>query len=65
MANVFHDHILRGEEAPADVGWYIWLNPVRARLAQKVTDYPYSGPLLPEEFPPREVGWSPPGKDRS
>ena len=29
----FYDHILRGDEAPADVAWYIWLNPVRAGLA--------------------------------
>ena len=42
----FYDHVLRGEDAPGDVAWYIWLNPVRAGLVEKAEDYPYSGPFV-------------------
>jgi putative transposase len=42
----FYDHILRDKDAPADVAWYIWLNPVRAGLVEKVEEYPYSGPFV-------------------
>jgi len=44
----FYDHILRDHEAPADVAWYIWLNPVRAKLATKPDEYPYGGPFSSE-----------------
>ena len=58
----FYDHILRGSEAPSDVAWYIWLNPVRAKLVEKPGDYPYSGPhspAWPGSSPPSDP-WSPP-----
>src|SRR5579863_6580614 len=42
----FYDHILRGEDAPADVAWYIWMNPVRGGLVRKAEDYPFSGPFI-------------------
>jgi putative transposase len=42
----FYDHILRDEDGPADVAWYIWLNPVRGGLVKKVEEYPYSGPFV-------------------
>jgi len=61
----FYDHILRDEETPADVAWYIWLNPVRAGLAKKPPDYPYSGPFSlnwPSSGPPT-IPWSPPAID--
>jgi putative transposase len=45
----YWDHILRFEEALADVAEYIWANPVRARLAKSWREYPFSGPKpLPE-----------------
>ena len=58
----FYDHILRDGETPADIAWYIWLNPVRARLAEKPQHYPYSGPFSPD-WPasgPPPIPWSPP-----
>jgi len=62
----FYDHILRGNEAPADVAWYIWMNPVRAGLAEKATDYPYSGPFCSEwtASGPPLTPWSPPASNR-
>ena len=44
----FYDHILRDEDAPKKVAWYIWLNPVRAGLVGKPAEYPYSGPFSSE-----------------
>jgi putative transposase len=40
----YWDHILRCEEALADVAEYIWANPVRAGLAKSWRGYPFSGP---------------------
>ena len=58
----FYDHILRDEDAPGDVAWYIWLNPMRAGLVKKAEDYPYSGPFVGDwsvvEAPNRT--WAPP-----
>jgi len=58
----FYDHILRDKDAPADVAWYIWLNPVRAGLVKKAEEYPYSGPFVRDwdagEAP--EKAWAPP-----
>jgi putative transposase len=56
----FYDHILRDYETPADVAWYIWLNPVRAKLAENFAEYPYSGPFPSESLTPPEVAWVPP-----
>jgi len=39
----FYDHILRSQDAPISVAYYIWLNPVRAGLCIAPQDYPYSG----------------------
>lgn len=62
----FYDHILRNEDSPDAVAWYIWANPVRAGLAKRPQDYPFVGSftgkfgdsayLLPD--------WSPPWKQR-
>jgi putative transposase len=58
----FYDHILRDKDAPSDVAWYIWLNPVRAGLVEKAEEYPYSGPFARDwdagEAP--EKAWAPP-----
>jgi putative transposase len=37
----FHDHALRQEEDLAEVARYIVANPVRARLVERVGDYPH------------------------
>jgi putative transposase len=60
----FYDHVLRAEDEPGRVAWYIWLNPVRAGLVKKVKEYPYAGPFgtdweganCPEKL------WAPPGR---
>jgi putative transposase len=39
----FFDHALRKEESISDVACYIWENPVRAGIADKPTDYSWSG----------------------
>lgn len=44
----FYDHILRKEDAPIEVASHIWLNPVRAGLVSKPTEYPHSGPFSSE-----------------
>jgi putative transposase len=61
----FYDHILRDGDAPADVAWYIWMNPVRAGLVGKAGDYPYSGPFMRDwdAGEPPEKAWAPP-RDR-
>jgi putative transposase len=46
-----HDHVLREEErkrgAFASVCFYVMANPVRAGLAKKEVDWPYSGAVIP------------------
>ena len=42
----FYDHILRKEEDVEQVARYILANPVRAGLADDVTQYPYCGSLV-------------------
>jgi REP element-mobilizing transposase RayT len=39
----FYDHILRPNESAESVAWYIWLNPMRARLATSPTEFPFAG----------------------
>jgi REP element-mobilizing transposase RayT len=41
----FFDHGLRAEEAIEDVASYIMENPVRAGIASRADDYPFSGSL--------------------
>ena len=59
----FYDHILRPDDHPDSIAWYIWLNPVRATLAQTPQDYPYSGSftLDLQTITPRSI-WLPPWK---
>ena len=58
----FYDHILRDEDAPAQVAWYIWLNPVRGGLVKFPAAYPFSGPFASElrVCAPPESAWEPP-----
>jgi len=60
----FYDRVLRKNEAPAAVAWYIWMNPVRPGMAKKASDYPYSGPFSSEWFAlgPLGDGWVPPAR---
>jgi REP-associated tyrosine transposase len=62
----FYDHILRDDEAPADVAWYILLNPVRAGLAKSPGDYPYCGPVSSDwrVSGPPATSWTPPSSNR-
>jgi putative transposase len=58
----FYDHILRGKDAPISVAWYIWLNPVRAKLCITPQDYPFSGSFTlnwRSVLSPQET-WTPP-----
>jgi REP element-mobilizing transposase RayT len=43
----FFDHLLRSDEAYYDKADYMWLNPVRAGLVQRIDDWPYEGDLVP------------------
>jgi putative transposase len=58
----FYDHILRNEDAPGDVAWYIWLNPVRAGLAKRTGEYRYAGPFFKGWDVPllSDKAWRPP-----
>jgi putative transposase len=58
----FYDHILRPNESPESVAWYIWLNPVRKGLSATVQSYPFNGSFtscIPRTDPPA-VAWIPP-----
>jgi putative transposase len=37
----FYDHVLRDGEALDAAAWYVFLNPVRARLARRAEDWPH------------------------
>jgi putative transposase len=39
----FYDHILRANDSPEAVSWYIRMNPVRKGLCSQPIQYPYSG----------------------
>jgi putative transposase len=39
----FYDHILRDDDDPNAVAWYIFNNPVRKGLVKDPRDWPYSG----------------------
>jgi putative transposase len=41
----FHDRALRAEDGLVDMARYLVLNPVRARLVQRIRDYPYWGAI--------------------
>jgi REP element-mobilizing transposase RayT len=40
----FYDHILRRNDSPDDVAWYIWKNPVRAGLCRRPGNIRSSAP---------------------
>ncbi len=39
----FYDHIMRDDDAPNALAWYIFNNPVRKGLVKDPRDWPYSG----------------------
>jgi putative transposase len=57
----FYDHILRPEESPDAVSWYIWMNPVRKGLCDQPGQYPYSGSFTGqwEKISPPQDQWMP------
>ena len=57
----FYDHILRPEESPDAVSWYIWMNPVRKGLCGEPDLYPYSGSFTGqgENMSRPEIEWVP------
>jgi len=61
----FFDQILRSSVSLDAVAWYIWMNPVRGGLVQRVAEYPYSGSFTNSEpfmRPPVEE-WLPDSKN--
>lgn len=60
----FYEHILRGDENPEFVAWYIWLNPVRKRIVPSAQDYPFSGSSTGLKMPSswNTPNWRPPWK---
>jgi|ERR1700738_790985 putative transposase len=58
----FFDHILRPNESPEAVAWYIWLNPVHKGLCATAETYPFNGSFtssIPRTDPPATT-WLPP-----
>jgi putative transposase len=60
----FYDHILRQDESPESVVWYIWLNPVRKQIVSRAQDYPFAGSftglIMPASWD--SLDWRPPWK---
>jgi len=57
----FYDHILRPNESPESVAWYIWQNPVRKGLSSTPHTYPFNGSFtsgIPRTEPC--ITWLPP-----
>ncbi len=42
----YFDHKIRSEESLRRKCLYVWMNPVRRRLSQRLEDYPWSGAQL-------------------
>jgi putative transposase len=57
----FFDHVLRSRESEAEKWEYIFLNPVRAGLAVRPEDWPYSGEIIYERSGSKAVRGGPPG----
>jgi REP element-mobilizing transposase RayT len=58
----YYDHMLRNNDSPDAVAWYIWMNPIRANLCHRPEEYPHSGSLTQAWKQPRPptVEWLPP-----
>jgi putative transposase len=61
----FYDHILRRNDSPDAVAWYIWMNPVRAGICQRPEQYLFLGSLTgawPKTLKPFSE-WIPPWRN--
>jgi len=58
----FYDHILRDNDSPDAVAWYIWMNPVRANICQRPEEYPFTGSFTGKwpQPSPSSAEWLPP-----
>ena len=57
----FYDRILRPNESPESVAWYIWQNPARKGLSSGPHTYPFNGSFtsgIPRTEP--SITWLPP-----
>jgi len=60
----YYDHILRRSDEFESVCLYVWLNPIRADLAQTMGEYPFAGSFtrqIPHGFPDQSP-WHPPDR---
>ena len=46
----YHEHVLRNDEATMAVARYIIQNPIRKRMVDDCSDYPYSGSFELEDI---------------
>jgi len=62
----FYDHILRNNDSPDSVAWYIWMNPVRANLCRVPDEYSFLGSFTGKCPQPskRAAEWLPPWRNR-
>jgi putative transposase len=62
----FYDCVLRKSGDIDSVAWYVWMNPVRAKIVRRPNEYPYSGSFTvpwPVVTSPRTADiWIPPWK---
>jgi REP-associated tyrosine transposase len=61
----YYDHVLRPEDDPDGVAWYIWLNPMRAGLCADAREYWFLGSLT-GLWPPGarpDLIWVPPTRE--
>ena len=60
----YYDHILRSNDDPEAVAWYIWLNPVRKGFCQTTDQYPFLGSLtiMKSRMRSASLEWTPPWK---
>jgi putative transposase len=62
----FYDHILRNNDSPESVAWYIWMNPVRANLCRVPEQYPFLGSFTGKwsQTSKPATEWLPPWRNR-
>jgi REP element-mobilizing transposase RayT len=63
----FYDHILRPNESPESIAWYIWMNPVRKGLCISAQTYSFNGsftPLIPR-LKQSLTSWIPPWRKQT
>ena len=59
----FYDYILRPNDSPDRVAWYIWMNPIRKGICSQPRDYLFSGSFTvewrkePKPAQPWVPGW--------